>query len=228
MFAPITTADQVLRRARWTLHPDRLRLETLLPLLGCILLYSAVYGAAMGLYRGVSALSQWELQMLYSAIKAPILLVGSFIVSLPSFYVFSTLLGLRDDFGAAVRALVAAQAALAITLASLAPLTLLFYFSSANYQQALVFNGMMFAVASLAGQWLLRGHFRPLIARNPRHRQLLVAWAVAYVFVAIQLAWLLRPFIGSRGAEVRFLRPEAWDNAYVVVVRLVWNVLFGG
>ena len=228
MFAPITTADQVLRRARWTMRPDSLRLETLLPLLACIALYSGLYGAAMGLYRGMGALGQWELQMLYSAIKAPILLMGSFVVSLPSFYVLSTLLGLRDDFAAAVRALVAAQAGLAITLASLAPLTILFYASSTNYQQALVFNGLMFAVASLAGQWLLRSHFRPLIGRNPRHRQLLVAWAVAYMFVAVQLAWLLRPFIGSHSAEVRFLRPEAWDNAYVVVVRLVWSVLFGG
>ncbi|MEQ8837003.1 MAG: hypothetical protein RID07_09390, partial [Lacipirellulaceae bacterium] len=138
-----------------------------------------------------------------------------------------TLLGLRDDFAAAVRALFTAQAGLAITLASLAPLTLLCYASTISHSQSLAFNGLMFAIASLAGQALLRSHYRPLIARNPRHRQMLLAWGVVYVFVAIQLAWLLRPFIGSRGLEVQFFRDDAWGNAYVVVAKLVWKVLFG-
>jgi hypothetical protein len=223
----LETADDVLRRAAWTIRADA-SARTLLRLLVCVAAFAFMYGAAMGLFRGMTGQSQWALQMLYSAIKAPLLLVGSFAVSLPTFFVLSTLFGLRHDFARAVRALVAAQAGLTITLASLAPLTMLCYASTTNYNQALLFNGAMFAIASIAGQWILRAHFRPLIERNRRHRQLLIAWGIAYVFVAIQLAWLLRPFIGSRGMEVTFLREEAWDNAYVVVARLVWEVLLGG
>lgn len=69
---------------------------------------------------------------------------------------------------------------------------------------------------------MLRGYYRPLIARNPRHRKLLVFGGCIYVAVAIKLAWLLRPFVGAPGAPVEFLRPEAWDNACVVVA---WMVL---
>jgi hypothetical protein len=47
-----------------------------------------------------------------------------------------------------------------------------------------------------------------------------------YTAVAIQMAWLLRPFIGSPGRPVQFLRDNPWDNAYEYVARLVWNTLF--
>jgi hypothetical protein len=155
----------------------------------------------------------------------PLLLTGSFALGLPSFFVLSTLLGLRRDFGESVRALVAAQAGLAIVLAALGPLTLLWYASSTNYQEALLFNGAMFAVASLAAQYLLRLYYRPLLERNSRHRTVLIAWGMIYALVAIQLAWLLRPFIGTAGRPVQFVRPDAWDNAYVYVARLVWDTL---
>jgi hypothetical protein len=191
----------------------------------CLVAFAMAYGAVMGAFRGLVGRDQWLLQIAYSAIKAPLLLTGSFIIGLPSFFVLSTLLGLRRDFAESVRALVAAQAGLAIVLASLGPLTLLWYASSTNYQQALLFNGVMFAAATLAAQYLLRLYYRPLVQRDPRHRRLLLCWAFIYMLVAIQLAWLLRPFIGSPQVDVQFLRPEAWDNAYVIVGRLILRTL---
>ncbi|QDS97012.1 hypothetical protein [Adhaeretor mobilis] len=228
----LQTADDVLRRADWTARSDgngaRGRsAHSLIRLLSCIVTFAFLYGAVMGSFRGLAGLPSWEWQMLFSATKVPLLLTGSFFITLPTFFVLSTLLGLRQDFTATVRALFAAQAGLAITLAALAPLTMLCYASTSNYSQALALNGLMFAVASLAGQMLLRVHYRPLIARNPRHRQMLLAWGTAYAFVAIQLAWLLRPFLGTKGLEVQFLRTDVWDNAYVVVVRLIWRAVFG-
>lgn len=222
----LNAPDDVLRRASWTVRADD-PLSTLPRLLACVALFGGMYGAVMGAYRGLNGQSEWLLQMGYSSIKTPLLITGSFAVSLPTFFVLSTLLGLRQDFGRAVRALIAGQAGLAISLAALSPVTLLFYASTSAYQEALLFNGAMFAIASFAGQVVLRSHFRPLIRRNPRHRQLLMAWGAAYIFVATQLAWLLRPFIGSSALGVTFFRPEAWDNAYVVVLRLVWQTIFG-
>ena len=73
----------------------------------------------------------------------------------------------------------------------------------------------MFGVASVAAQWMLRRFYRPLIARNPRHRLLLRTWLVIYAFVGIQMAWVLRPFVGAPHAPTRFFRQEAWGNAYV-------------
>lgn len=181
----------------------------------------------MGTFRGLTGQDQWLRQIVYSAIKVPLLLAASFLIGLPSFFVLTTLFGLRRDFGESLRALVAAQAGLAIVLASFSPLTLLWYASSTDYDDALTFNGLMFAAASLAAQHLLRQYYAPLVARDRRHRRLLLAWAFIYMLVAIQLAWLLRPFIGSPNMDVQFLRPGAWDNAYVVVGRLIWRTIGG-
>jgi hypothetical protein len=219
-------ADGILRRARWTTSPGESR-AALLRLGMCLATFALVYGGVMGTFRGLTGQDQWLLQVVYSALKVPILLTGSFALGLPSFFVLSTLSGLRQDFGESVRALAAGQAGMAIVLASLSPLTLLWYASSSDYHEALAFNGLMFLTASLVAQYLLRAYYRPLVARHPRHRTLLIAWAAIYLFVAIQLAWLLRPFIGSAAMEVQFLRPEAWGNAYVFVARLVRNILAG-
>lgn len=218
-------ADDVLRRAAWTTQPGNTA-QAILRLLVCLVGFGVFYGAVMGTFRGLAGEAQWQLQIVYTAAKVPLLLSVSFCLSLPSFFVFSSLLGLRRDFAQAVRSLVAAQTGLAITLTALAPVTLLWYATSSDYAEALLFNGVVFAAASLSAQYLLFGYYRPLVRRNPRHRLLLVCWGVVYVFVAIQLAWLLRPFLGSPGNEVQFLRPEAWDNAYVVLVRLIWQALF--
>jgi hypothetical protein len=177
------------------------------------------YGAVMGAFGG----RPW--QAAYSALKVPLLLLATLALSLPSYFVANTLAGLRDDFGAALRAIVASQAALTIVLAALAPLTVLWYASSAHYYAAILFNAAMFAVASLAAQVVLARAYRPLIARSPRHRRLLRVWLFLYALVGIQMGWTLRPFVGSPDAPVRFFRGGEWENAYVIVVRMIWETL---
>ena len=150
----------------------------------------------------------------------PLLLLITGLLSLPSFFVLNTILGVRSDFGYVLQALLATQAGLTIILASLAPLTALWYVSFPNYSAAVLFNALMFGVASLAAQWLLRRFYRPLIARNPRHRILLRTWLIIFAFVGIQLGWVLRPFIGDPKSPTRFFREGAWGNAYVQVFNM--------
>ena len=188
-----------------------------------VLIFGLFYGAVMGSFGGI--FGERALQVLYSALKVPILLLVTFLISLPSFFVINTLFGLRQDFTQATGALISAQAGLTIILASMAPMTALWYASTANYHTAVVFNGVMFAVASLGAQTILRRLYRPLIARNARHRALLRMWVVIYTFVAVQMAWVLRPFVGDPDSPTRFFRPEAWGNAWEVIARLVWDVI---
>jgi hypothetical protein len=185
-----------------------------------------VYGAAMGTWGGGTPLGR-PLQVSYSAVKVPALLLVTFGLSLPSFFVINTVVGLRADFGRALAALLDGQAAAALVLASLAPVTLTWYASSDYYQANVAFNGVMFLVAALAGQFVLRRAYRPLIERDVRHKQMLRYWLVVYLFVAIQLAYVLRPFIGSPGQPTQFFREGAWENAYEQLARLVWQIVRG-
>jgi hypothetical protein len=190
--------------------------------LGLLLaLFGFAYGAVMGSY-GLRAE-----QALYSGIKVPLFLGGATLVCLPNFFVVNTLLGLREDFTAACRGILASQATIAVALAAQAPFVALAYASSDNYRWAIVINGAWFALASLAGQMTLARHYGPLVARNQRHRTGRTAWLVLYVFVAIQLAWMLRPFVGAPAMETTFLRQGPLTNAYVVVAKDVWLLLTG-
>src|SRR3954471_8658444 len=197
-----------------------LRLRRLLLL---VVMFGLLYGAVMGSYGGVLG-DRWK-QVIYSAVKVPFLLIGTFALSLPSFFVISTLLGLREDFGQSLRVLIATQAALTIILASFAPFTAVWYLSFGDYPAAVLFNAMMFGISSIAAQVLLRRFYAPLIVRNPRHRLLVRAWLIVYAFVGIQMGWLLRPFIGNPFAPTHFFREHMWGNAYEVVLRMVWSLM---
>jgi hypothetical protein len=177
------------------------------------------YGAVMGSY-GLA-----PLQAFYSALKVPLLVGVATLLCLPNFYTVNAVLGLRADFPRAVRAILSAQGTVAVVLAGLAPITAFLYASVSVYGLAVAANGVMFLIAAIAGQVALARRYRPLIAANPRHRLGRAAWLTLYIFVAIQMAWVLRPFIGDPSLPTRFFRSGAWGNAYVEVARLLWGLV---
>lgn len=213
------TVDRILRVRRRDARP--VGNLTLLIVLTC---FGLVYGAAMGAF-GVG--HDRLLQPVFSAIKVPLLLLVTFLLSLPSFWVLNALVGLAGDFREVLQALISGQAVLTIVLSSLAPLTLFWYASFTDYHNAILFNAVMFAVASFAAQWVVRRLYRALIDGNIRHRTMLRFWLVIYAFVGIQLGYVLRPFIGDPEQPVRFFREGSWGNAYVFVAGLIRHAIFG-
>ncbi len=185
---------------------------------------SAFYGALMGTYGGFSGHLSLA-QMLFSAIKVPALLLITGALCLPGFLVANALMGLADDWPQARRALILSQAILAIVLASLSPFTLLFYASTSHYPAAILFNFLIFAIASFTAQNVLRRLYAPLIAKDARHLALLRGWLALYGFTAVQFAYTLRPFVGDPTQPVAFFRSGAWDNAYVVIIKMIWNLV---
>jgi hypothetical protein len=219
-------ADEVLRGERTAAPMRRGERIASTGVVALLILGSGMfYGAVMGTYGGISGDRPW--QLVYSAVKVPFLIVVTFVLSLPSFYVVNTLLGLRADFARVLRALMSTQAGLTVILTSLAPFTAFWYASGSAYQAAILFNGAMFAVASFGAQWMLRREYQPLIRSDPKHRWMLRTWILIYVFVGIQMAWVLRPFLGDPKQPVQFFREDSWSNAYEVVVQMIWGVLTG-
>lgn len=216
--------DDVLRRQSPSAGPPATGTTRRLSIL--LVGLAMCYGACMGSFGGDSYPRAW--QVLYSAVKTPLLLLATFGIALPSFVVLNTLLGLRDDLRQAVRAVAASQAGLTLVLVSLAPLTLFWYACAPSYRAATLCNAAMFAIAGFSGQYLLRENYRALAAKNQRHTFMRRAWLGVYAFVGIQMGWVLRPFVGDPKMPVTFFRDEAWDNAYVIVARLIWRALAGG
>jgi hypothetical protein len=220
MRAFFAQTDHMLRGAGdFVPGAGNLRARRLLPAI--VLVFGPLYGAFMGSYHLDSP--ERGLIVLYSAIKVPLLLFATSVICLPGFFVLNTVFGLREDLRAALRAIVAGQAALSVVLASLAPMTRMWYFSVDSYRGALLFNAGVFTVAALAGQLVMRRYYRPLISHNPRHRIMLFAWLVLYAFVGMQMGWIFRPFIGSPHMPPAFFRADSFTNAYVVIAGLIFG-----
>lgn len=187
-----------------------------------IVVCGCIYGAVMGSFGGLTWRSVH--QILVSATKVPLLFLVTFLLCVPSFYVMNALRGLHADFLRVLNALLGFQSLAAIVLAALGPITWLMNVSTTLYPFIVLWNGLMFGVASFCGHFMLRKLYRPLVASNPRHALLQKVWIVLYTFVGIQMAWVLRPFIGAPGMPVQFFRQEAWGNAYVQVLELILRV----
>lgn len=213
----MASVPPLLLRADALLRPHRAPLDASpRTLLATIVLFGLVYGAMMGTFNEPGEPPR-ALQALYAALKVPMLLLLTFALALPSFYVLNMLLGVAGDFRDALRALLATQAGLTVVLASLGPFTLFFYASTTDYDAAVLFNALMFGAASLAAQRLLKRFYAPLIAKDVRHRRLVRLWIVLYAFIGIQMGWVLRPFIGHPDTATTFFREGAWGNAYIEV-----------
>ena len=217
------SAESVLR-GEMTLSPDataRDRRNALAGLATLIAVCGGLYGAAMGSFGSLTS-DRWP-QIVFAALKVPLLLVSTFALSLPSYFIFNTLTGLREDFGEALRALAASQAGLTVVLVALAPLTLLWNVSSSDHIATILYNALMFGLATVGGQILLRRYYRPLLLRDVRHKVMLRVWGVVYAFVGIQMGWILRPFVGDPNRAIGFFREDTWGNAYIIVFNLVWK-----
>ncbi len=195
-----------------------------------VCLAGPLYGIAMGSYGWIDGHRSFNaqiLQMIYSGVKLPLLIVLTVIVSLPSFFVLNSLFGLRDDFAQALRAVVSAQAGLVVILAAFAPLISFFYVSNAtekSYPHAILVNAFIFGTASVTAQRLLAKWYAPLIKKNVRHKRMMLIWIFIYAFVGTQMGYVLRPFIGSPEVAISFLRENPFENAYVRLWQLVMEV----
>jgi hypothetical protein len=207
----LSTFDRIARRGR--------EMPSLGTLVTTSLVCMAAYGACMGTFRVLDA-DRWKL-VLFGAMKSPLLLIATTLIVLPGFFVLNTAFGLRDDFRIALRGVLASQAALALALLSLGPVTMLAYASNIEHHQAILFNALMFTIATAIGQIVMLRWYRELIARDGRHRFMLLAWLVLYAFVGMQTGWMLRPFIGGLERAPTFLREDPFTNAYVAIWDLI-------
>ena len=217
MTSTLTRADNALRAL---LRPGAPALS--LPKLAILVaLCGAIQGALMGsyaLFNGGSALF-----MLWAAFKVPLFLGVAAALCFPALRVLYYLIGLGEEFAPTVRALTMAQAAFAAILAALAPLVPVFYAAGLSYRGALMLNFALFALAGFAAQNVARGRLQALLARDARQLKLWGVGFAMWAFVAVQLAWNLRPFLGSPEAAIQFLRPDAFSNVYLAL----WKILFG-
>jgi hypothetical protein len=163
----------------------------------CMALYGLRWGTAYGTFHLVAVMA-----------KVPVLFLLTLVVTCPSLYVFSALARSTLRFRETVRLLLAATALALTILASLAPVIAFFTFGTRSHPFLQTLNAVFFVVAGTIALLFVRRTLAaaaPADAEKPMPRtasrstdRIVLAWCCVYALVGAQMAWMMRPFIGTR------------------------------
>lgn len=184
---------------------------------------SALYGAVMGatgLLQGSTMPLAGKFMMIgATAVKVPILYLVTMIIVLPPIYVSNAFVGARLTIRQMLASILGALAVTVIVLASMATIAAFFSLTSRSYDFIKLLHVGIFAYAGVSGLWYLVKCIRSMLPGGPQKisRGLFILWLVLYMFVGTQMAWVLRPFVGSPGLEFQLFRSRA-GNFYESVM----------
>ena len=181
---------------------------------------AALYGAVLGMWHGA------ELS-LYVALKLPLVLLLTSALSVIFAWTAARVLGLPLGLGQVAVLTFLALAVAGLLLASLAPVAWLFTFCApAPGTQARTAHNLLYLMhtafvggCGLAGTAALWRAMQRLGAPLRNVRAVYLLWVVTYALVGGEVAWVLRPFVGSVYVPVVFLREDALDgNVYEFIL----------
>ncbi len=185
---------------------------------------TAFYGAAAGAYAGA-------LQGLSSAVKLPVLFLGTLVICFPGFFVVQVLVGSRLRLAQVTALILGALALSAILLAAVVPVALFFLLTGADYYFLVLLHVVIVLGAGLVGMAVLHEGLAFACEKRgvyPRSAMTIMqVWAVLFAFVGIQMAWNLQPFVGDRGRPFQLFR-HGEGNFYTAVVYSLQRLSQGG
>jgi len=213
------------RIANWLQTPN---LASLFAYCGVIASGSAIYGLTLGIWRA-------PLQSLYTAIKFPLLIfltcVGNAVVN----GMLAQILGSGLSFKQTSLAILMSFAIAAMILAGFSPITLFIWYNAPPLasQSAILGHSIMLlthvlaiAFAGVIANRHLLELLRKISGRNATARAVLFSWLAGNLFLGAQLAWNLRPFIGSPTLAVQFFRDDPLRGNFYEAVWRAFRHLF--
>jgi hypothetical protein len=187
-----------------------------------IVVGSSVYGATIGLWRA-------PLQSIFTAIKFPLLIfltcLGNGVVN----GMLAQLFGSGLSFKQTALAILMSFAIAAVILGALSPVTLFVLYNTPPLasQNAIIGHSVMLlthvfaiAFAGVMANRRLLDLLRRTTGRDATARAVLFSWLGGNLCLGAQLAWNLRPFIGSPDLNVQFLRDDPLRGNFY---EAVWN-----
>lgn len=179
-------------------------------LLVASLLFSAAYGAILGLFH-----PGW--QTLFASAKIAIVVVGTALLCTPTFYVFNSILGSRLSFAQSASIVLLMVASAGLILLAFAPISWLFTMTTGGAVFLRLFHLVVFGIAIVFGAHVLGVARRYLLYLKPErpaiHTAFLRVWFGIVLIVAFQMAFYLRPILtpgpfhtGDRGIFLEGLK----------------------
>ncbi len=182
---------------------------------------SAAFGAAMGWWRAPE-------QALFTAVKLPLVLLFTALGNALLNAMLAPLLGVNIGLRQSLLAVLMSFTIAGAILGGVAPLLAFVIWNapplaqsaSAGTTHAFILLTIVAAIAfaGIAANLRLLRLLERLGGTASVARRVLFAWLSINLFLGSQLAWILRPFVGSPGLPVQFLRDEPLKGSFYEAV----------
>src|ERR1043165_3607018 len=186
---------------------------------------AGLYGGAMGWWRAPE-------QGIIVAIKFPLIILLTTLGNALLNGMLAPLLGLSLGLRQSLLAILMSFTIAAAILGAFSPLMFFLVWntsplaerahSSTAHSAILLSQVAVSAFAGVAANLRLAQLLRRLSGSAAVARKILLAWLGGNLLLGSQLAWILRPFIGSPDLSVQFLRQDALRGSFF---EAVWNAL---
>ncbi len=160
-----------------------------------ILLFSVLYGIVMGSYNGFQ-------QCLATGIKVPCLIFLSLLICFPALFVIQYMIGSTMAFWQMASIILSGFIVFTTINLSFAPIVIFFMITSENYAFLKLLHVAIFTFSGIfAIKTILTGLTFSCEKKNVYPKlgiSIFKIWVFIMAFVSSQLAWNLRPFVGSQ------------------------------
>jgi hypothetical protein len=185
-----------------------------------ILLFTFIYGIVMGSYNGF-------MQSMITGIKIPCLIFLSLLICFPALFVIQYMIGSTLTIYQMANIILSGFFVFSTISLSFAPIVIFFMITSDNYSfikllhvAIFVFSGI-FAVKTITEGLTFSCEKKNIYPKLGM--KIFKIWVVILAFVSSQLAWNLRPFVGSRDLPQELFRTKQ-SNFYVAVMQSAANL----
>ncbi len=180
-----------------------------------IFIFSVLYGIVMGSYNGV-------LQSLVTGIKVPCLILLSLLICFPALYVIQYMIGSTMTVYQMANIIFSGFIVFTTINLSFAPIVIFFMVTSTNYSFLKLVHVAIFTFSGIFTiKTIINGLKYSCEKKNIYPKlgmTIFKIWVVIFAFVGSQLAWNLRPFVGSRDLPFELFRARE-SNFYIAVIR---------
>jgi hypothetical protein len=185
-----------------------------------ILLFSFLYGIVMGSYNGI-------LQSLVTGIKIPSLIALSLLICFPALFVIQSMIGSTMTIYQMANIIFSGFFVFSTIALSFAPIVIFFMITSDSYAFLKLLHVAIFTFSGIfAVKTIINGLTYSCEKKNIYPKlgmSIFKIWVVILAFVSSQLAWNLRPFVGSRDLPFELFR-EHEGNFYIAVIQSAANL----
>lgn len=174
--------------------------------------------SGFGLFGFVLGMTRSLLPGVVSSVKLGFVGLGALAVCIPALHVYGRILGSNASPQQTVCEALTALATTGMTLVAMTPVWLVFTYFTSSYPLTMLGSIVALGLAGVRGMVVL---MRAAKSRGRRVAHLAV-WTAIYGLVGLQLAWIVRPFVGAPDSrdELVLFRPLE-RTAFDAVSRLV-------